>query len=105
MLDLEDLIKECCASITYSDESENLIQSDKNKANDTKEPHLYSITNVPAYFHVNYYKTEDYRIKKYPSVNGYAICLDEHKDVESYMGQYLKRRVKGNILRGVRRLE
>ena len=101
----KDLIKECSASITYSNENENLLELDKGKSVDPTKPHLFSITNVPAYFNVNYYKNEAYSIKKYPSVNGYAICLDDYTDVESYMGQHLKRKVKGNILRGVRRLE
>lgn len=66
---------------------------------------VYIIKNVPPYFRINFRSNEDLLFKKYPSIKGFAIALENYADVNDYLRQQYKSKARSQLLRRIRRLE
>ncbi len=65
---------------------------------------LVCFKNIPTYLRVAYLN-KDSKLHSITTVNGYAIDLQGVTAVNQYMGKQFSKKARGNILRGVRRLE
>lgn len=65
----------------------------------------YSIKNIPEYMEVRFHEQQGYALRTYRTVSSYAIDMKDYANADSYMLQHLGKKVRGNILRSVRRLE
>jgi len=94
-----------CQSVSYKDSGETIWDSKLTPPLPPLEPLLYSVRSVPSYLQLKFIHDSRFRIKKYPSVTTYAICLDGIADIGDFMNRQFQKKARGNILRGVRRLE
>ncbi len=61
--------------------------------------------NVPTYIMPEHGGAEQVQSRSIPSVNAYTIDLHGISDIDQYMTQHFSKKNRGNILRGIRRLE
>lgn len=94
-----------CQSVSYKDSSETIWDSEMPPTMPSLQPLLYSVRTVPSYLQLKYIDDSRFRIKIYPSVSSYAISLDGIANIDDFMNRQFQKKPRGNILRGVRRLE
>lgn len=82
-------------------DSKNLVAS---KTEGNLNADLFSIKKVPEYFETEIRDSNQWRIKKFPSVKGYAIQLDDATSADHYLRQHNKKQ-RENTKRLLRRLE
>ena len=78
------ILEECCQSITLGNTKYPLWDIGEKRTFHEKSIY-YSIKNVPEYFNVTYLNPDKNRIIKFPSVKGYAICLDNYSNIDAYI--------------------
>ncbi len=99
----QEIISSIYSSIRHSDDVEIMDQINLNN-NPAPANTIYSIKFVPNYFKTDFSNRETFRIKRYKSVNGYAICLDDYSNVDAYLRNTFQNKGKP-IKRALTRLQ
>jgi arginyl-tRNA--protein-N-Asp/Glu arginylyltransferase len=100
-----DELSVICNGISYKD-TEEILWSATNPGEGTEgTPALSAVNNIPGYYRLTYKKDMGLIVKKYPWLQGFAICLDNYASVDQYMAACFNKKVRGNIKRCLRRLE
>lgn len=84
--------------------SEEVFWKSKSKSGEKKHNFL-TIKNIPKYLDVSLLTKNNFRIKKYSSIKGYAICLDNYLDTKGYLQYQFNSKSRKKITKPIRRLE
>lgn len=99
------LVADFCDGVVLTHDPNVAIWDAPKDSGNHKNPELICFKNVPSYLSVDYPDKEEIRIHPIDTVVGYAIDLHKLSDVTQYIGQNFSKKARGNILRGLRRLE
>jgi|GEM_PF-2767162 len=100
-----DELSAICHGISYKDTGELVLPSPTTRETGGVLPPYSSVNNIPGYCKPLYKTESGLTVKKYASLQGFAICLDAYSSVEQYMEACFNKKVRGNIMRCKRRLE
>lgn len=98
------ILNEFLVRITVSN-SEELFWQSRPIVSLKKKYHLLAIKNVPKYLNVSFDEGNKFQFKKYSSIKGYAICLDNYSDINEYMHDQFNSKPRNKIIKRIRRLE
>ncbi|WP_422080662.1 GNAT family N-acetyltransferase [Ulvibacterium sp.] len=100
-----ETLGECCRDITLYNRDE-IVWKRQSVASEREIGHeMYAIKNIPPYLKINFHSNKDWLSKKYPSVKGFAISLENYTDINDYVRQQFKSKARSQLLRRIRRLE
>ncbi len=99
-----EILNKFPVQITLSN-SEELFWLSKSTVGVKKKQRLLTIKNVPKYLTVNFGAGNEFRFKKYSSIKGYALCLDNYSDINEYMQDQFNSKARNRIKKRIRRLE
>lgn len=89
--------------IRIQDENSNLLPAQQHP--DDGSANIHSVHYIPAYLATTLDQPNKWTKKSYPSVTGYAVALDEFKNVKDYLLHQHSTKTRNKINRVKRRLE
>ena len=89
--------------IGRQDENSNLLPAQQHP--DNESANIHSVHYIPAYLATTLDQPNKWTKKTYPSVTGYAVALDEFKNLKDYLLKQHSTKTRNKINRVKRRLE